>query len=240
MPPYLQLRMMEVINPWMYWVHLSLAVGLAKLWDQLGWIIWGESMGISGTNFIIIAILLGILHEIKVQSAMLDIHWSQGHEEFTEIKYEVIDIKSEIKDGHISWCWINWIKSCLWGKKRNEWGSKGVKGSGCDMNICSYWSAQARKTISPSIITLSAAMTAIPTINWEFAGYHMVYDIAEDLWSLWSLIIIIDFVLSSSFIWFILSFVSIKFSFDHFLGSGKNIMITANHAGRRLISMMIS
>lgn len=102
MPPYLQLRMMEVINPWMYWVHLSLAVGLAKLWDQLGWIIWGESMGISGTNFIIIAILLGILHEIKVQSAMLDIHWSQGHEEFTEIKYEVIDIKSEIKDGHIS------------------------------------------------------------------------------------------------------------------------------------------
>jgi len=37
-------------------------------------------MGISGTNFIIIAILLGILHEIKVQiqTAMLDIHWSQG------------------------------------------------------------------------------------------------------------------------------------------------------------------
>jgi len=83
-------------------------------------------------------------------------------------------------------------------------------------------------------------MTAIPTINWEFAGYHMVYDIAEDLWSLWSLIIIIGFVLSSSFIQFIISFLSIKFSFDHFLGSGKNIMITDNHAGRRLISMMRS
>jgi len=88
----------EGISPWLYWIQLVLAVGLAKLWDQLGWIIWGEPMEISGTNVIIIAILLGIMYEIKIQSAMLDIHWSQGHEEFTEIKYEVIDIKAEIKD----------------------------------------------------------------------------------------------------------------------------------------------
>ena len=94
---YLQLRMMEAINPWMYWIHLLLAVGLAKLGDQLGCIIWEESMAIGGTNFIIIAILLGILHGIKVQSALTDVHWSEAHEEMTETKYALIEIK-EIKN----------------------------------------------------------------------------------------------------------------------------------------------
>ena len=46
-------------------------------------------MAISGTSVIIIAILLGILHEVKYQTAVMDIHWSQDHEEMTEIKSEV-------------------------------------------------------------------------------------------------------------------------------------------------------
>ena len=91
---YRQLRMMEAINPWMYWIHLLLAVGLAKLWDQLGFIIWGESMAISGTNFIIIAIV-----EVKVQSAVF-VHWSEGHEEMTEIENALTEIK-EVKNN--SW-----------------------------------------------------------------------------------------------------------------------------------------
>ena len=80
---FFQLRMMEAVNPWMYWAQLLLAVGLAKLWEQLGFIIWGESMAISGANFIIIAIRLGILREIRVLSAVI-VHWSEGHEEMTE------------------------------------------------------------------------------------------------------------------------------------------------------------
>ena len=63
---------------------------ISKLWDQLGF------MAISGTSVIIIAILLGILHEIKHQTAMMDIHWSEDHEERTEIKYALIEIKDEI------------------------------------------------------------------------------------------------------------------------------------------------
>ena len=55
-------------------------------------------MAISGTNFIIIAILLGILHEFKVQSAVIDVHWSEGHEEMTEIKYALTEIKESKND----------------------------------------------------------------------------------------------------------------------------------------------
>ena len=89
MMKYLEMQL-EYIKPWMMWIHLVLAVGLAKLWDQLGF------MAISGTSVIIIAILLGILHEIKYQTAMMDIHWSEDHEESTEIKYALIEIKDEI------------------------------------------------------------------------------------------------------------------------------------------------
>ena len=53
------------------------------MWDQLGFMICGESMAISGTNVIIIAILLAILHEIKYQTAVMDVHWSEDHEEMT-------------------------------------------------------------------------------------------------------------------------------------------------------------
>ena len=85
----------------MFWIHLLLAVSLAKLWDQLGFMICGESMAISGTNVIIIAILLGILHEIKYQTAVVDVHWSQDHEEVTETKYELTEIKSEVSYSEI-------------------------------------------------------------------------------------------------------------------------------------------
>ena len=95
MMKYLEMQL-EYIKPWMMWIHLVLAVGLAKLWDQLGFMIGGESMAISGTSVIIIAILLGILHEVKYQTAVMDIHWSQDHEEMTEIKYELTEIKSEV------------------------------------------------------------------------------------------------------------------------------------------------
>ncbi len=70
-------------------------------------------------------------------------------------------------------------------------------------NICSYWSAQARKIISLSIIALSPAMTTLPVISWEFGDYHMCYHIAGDHWSLWGLI---------SKNWFFL--VTIKLSFS--------------------------
>ena len=46
---YLEMQL-EYIKPWMMWIHLVLAVGLAKLWDQLGFMIGGESMAISGTS----------------------------------------------------------------------------------------------------------------------------------------------------------------------------------------------
>ena len=94
MMKYLEMQL-EYIKPWMMWIHLVLAVGLAKLWDQLGF------MAISGTSVIIIAILLGILHEIKYQTAVMDVHWSQDHEEMTEIKYELTETNSEVSYSEI-------------------------------------------------------------------------------------------------------------------------------------------
>ena len=93
MMKYLEMQL-EYIKPWMMWIRLVLAVGLAKLWDQLGF------MAISG-SVIIIAILLGILREIKYQTAVMDVHWSQDHEEMTEIKYELTEIKSEVSYSEI-------------------------------------------------------------------------------------------------------------------------------------------
>ena len=75
---------MDVLDPFATGSSISQTMGSA-------WIHFlRKSMAIGGTNFIITAILLGILHGIKSQTAVMGIHWSQEHEEMTEIKFAVL------------------------------------------------------------------------------------------------------------------------------------------------------
>ena len=92
---------MESVRPWCkFWINVIAAVSVAFLWDELVLSLLGRPLAISGFNFIILVILLGILHEIRYAVSVVGFHWGHHHEDIAEINFELRGIKNEL-----IWIW---------------------------------------------------------------------------------------------------------------------------------------